>query len=65
MVGQPYDPGDAVRGAHLVGDVIPIQANDVHSPPGHLVEGGAPHSPNPNNNRIVYRHDRLPSNLVD
>ena len=52
-VRQPDDPADAVRRAEVVRDVVALEAEHAASAAGELVDGGAAHAADANDDRIV------------
>ncbi len=52
-VGEPDDPGEPVRGALLVEDVEALEPEHPLPAPGEVVEGRAPHSPDPDDHDVV------------
>src|SRR5262249_21247808 len=58
VVGQADDARDAVRGPHLVRDVVALQAEDLATAAGEVVGRGAAHAADAGDDDVIARRSR-------
>src|SRR5947209_4572002 len=62
-IGEPDDPAHPVRGPQLMGDIELLQAQDPGAPAGQMMDGGAPHPTDADDDDVIHRHFAPPSAL--